>query len=58
MKDYVCRKINLYYYLTERGFKFINYRPDKYDCNKIVWIYRDSEELREAIEDFYAHKPE
>lgn len=55
---YVCRKLFLYYHLTKEGFKPISHRPDKYNCDKVVWIYEDSPMLRDAVEDFYAHKPE
>lgn len=57
-KTYVCRKLFLYYYLTEQGFEPFANRPDKFDCKKRVWLYNDSQELRCAINEFYAHKPE
>lgn len=54
---YVCRKLFLYYFLTEQGFVPFANRPDKFDCRKRVWLYEDSQEIRAAVEDFYAHKP-
>lgn len=53
-KTYVCRKLYLYYYLTQEGFEPKSTRPDKYDCKKIVWLYDDTPALHEAIEAFYA----
>ncbi len=55
---YVCRKLFMYYFLTEKGFTPLQHRPDKYDCKKLVWIYEDSPEIRDAVEEFYANKPD
>ncbi|NBH80531.1 hypothetical protein D3Z52_20750 [Clostridiaceae bacterium] len=54
---YVCRKLFLYYFLTEQGFEPFANRPDKFDCKKRVWLYNDSSALRDAVDDFYANKP-
>lgn len=54
MNTYVCRKLYLYYYLTQQGFQPRSTRPDKFDCKKLVWLYDDTKELRNAVEDFYA----
>ena len=52
-KTYVCRKLFLYYRLTELGFKPYAVKPDKYDVNKVVWLYDDCEGIRQAVNDFY-----
>lgn len=54
MKTYVCRKLYLYYYLTQEGFIPKTTRPDKYDCKKLVWLYDDTQNLRSAVERFYS----
>lgn len=54
---YVCRKLFLYYFLTEQGFELFANRPDKFDCKKRIWLYNDSSALRDAVNDFYANKP-
>ena len=54
MTTNVCRKLYLYYYLTQQGFQPRSTRPDKFDCKKLVWLYDDTKELRNAVEDFYA----
>lgn len=54
MSFYVCRKLYLYYYLTQRGFEPKSTRPDKFNCKKLVWLYDDTPELRNVIEEFYA----
>ena len=58
MKTYVCRKLYLYYYLTEQMFVPYKIAPDKWDCKRLVWLYEDTPEIREAVEKFYSNKPE
>ncbi len=53
-KGYVCRKIRLYNFLLERGFKPIQVRPDKDYAKRLVWIFNDTTALRNAVEDYYA----
>ena len=52
-KVYVCRKLFLYNWLVEHGFKNTEMRPDKYDCNKLIWIFPDSTEIRACVEEYY-----
>lgn len=47
---YVCKRRFLYNGLTKMGFKPYKVAPDMYDCNRLVWLYDDSKELRDAIE--------
>ena len=54
MNIYVCRKLYLYYYLTQEGFVPTSVRPDKYDCKKSVWLYTDTQDLRDAVNRFYS----
>lgn len=56
MSTYVCRKLFLYYRLTELGFEPYAVKPDKYDVNKVVWLYDDDPEIRQAVDDFYKEK--
>lgn len=53
-KGYVCRKIRLYNFLLERGFKPIQVRPDRDYTRRLVWIFNDTTALRNAVEDYYA----
>lgn len=53
-KGYVCRKIRLYNFLLERGFKPIQVRPDRDYMRRLVWIFNDTTALRNAVEDYYA----
>ena len=55
-QTYVCRKLFLYYFLTEKGFKPYRTVPDKWDCNKTIWFYDDSNEIRNAVEEYYSTK--
>lgn len=51
---YVCRRIKLYSYLTTHGFKPYSVVPDMYDTERVVWLYEDSDDIREAVSDYYA----
>lgn len=55
-KTYVCRKLKLYSYLIKNGFKIEYSRPDKYDDSRMVWIFKDSPELQEAVTKYYSNK--
>ena len=55
-KTYVCRKLFLYNFLTNRGFRPYRTAPDKWDCKKTVWLYDDTPEIRNAVEDYYSLK--
>lgn len=56
-RTYVCRKLYLYYLLTERGFEPFKVAPCKYDCHKTVWLYTNSPELQAVVEEYYANAP-
>ena len=51
---YICRKLRLYVYLTQRGFKYELEKEDRDNPNYKVWIYKETPELRLAIEDYYS----
>lgn len=51
---YVCKKLGLYNFLTDRGFTPYRVAPDMRDCRRLVWLYDDSDEIRNAVEDYYA----
>lgn len=53
MKCYVCKKIRLLAYLQEHGFNFIKTQPDRNNPDFLVWIFIDSKELRNCIEEYY-----
>lgn len=53
-KTYVCRKIFLYNFLTSKGFVPFRVCPDKFDCKKYIWLYTDSPQLRDAVEEYYS----
>lgn len=52
-RTYVCRKLWLYEMLTKRGFEPYRVAIDKYDCKKTVWLYDDSDALRDVVEEYY-----
>lgn len=51
---YVCRKIRLYFFLREKGFDCEFDRQDVNNPKYKVWVFKDSPELREAIEEYYS----
>ena len=52
-KGYVCRKIRLYNFLIERGFRPVQVRPDRECKNRLVWIFNDTVKLRALVEEYY-----
>ena len=53
MKYYVCKKMRLLTYLQENGFNFIKTQQDRNNPAFLVWIFRDSKELRDCVESYY-----
>lgn len=53
---YVCRKLFLYNFLTSKGFKPAGIYPDKFNPDKLVWLYEDTAELRDSVEEYYSVK--
>ena len=53
-RTYVCRKLWLYEFLTKNGFVPFKVAVDKYDCRKTIWLYTNSPELQEAVEEYYS----
>lgn len=51
---YVCRKLKLYSFLINKGFNCEFIRPDVNDPKRKVWIFKDSNKLRDAIEEYYS----
>lgn len=50
---YVCRRLRLCSYLLKRGFKYIETRKDRNNPKYDVWLFKQTPELRCAIEDYY-----
>lgn len=51
---YVCRRIRLYSYLTEQGFKPYKVVPDIYNADRVVWLYEDSDgKVTKAVGKYY-----
>ena len=53
MKYYVCRKIRLMVFLQKKGYNFIKIQEDRNNPDRVVWIFIDTPDLREAIEEYY-----
>lgn len=51
---YVCRRMKLCCFLLSKGFKYIKEEKDKFNEHYSVWIFKNSPELKLAIEEYYA----
>lgn len=51
---YVCRKMRLYSFLISKGFQCDHFEPSTKYPDRIVWIFKDSPELRLAINEYYS----
>lgn len=51
---YVCRRMKLCGYLLKKGFNYEKVVPDKYNTRFNCWLFKDSPELRNAIEEYYS----
>lgn len=57
MKEiYVCRKIRLCGYLLDRGFRYLRETTDIKNPERKVWLFKNSEEINKAVEDYYNRK--
>ena len=53
MKYYVCRRIRLLTFLQEKGFNYIKMEQDKYNPKYNIWLFKDCQEIRDAVEEYY-----
>lgn len=44
-------------YLLNKGFNYEKIVPDKYNPKFNCWLFKNSPELKNAIEEYYANKP-
>lgn len=51
---YVCKRMRLCRYLLNKGFEFLKIRPDRVNPKYNVWIFKYSDELYQAVTDYYA----
>ena len=51
-KYYVCKRMRLLEYLKDRGFLPVRTEPDIHKPKYNVWIYENSPELADAIENY------
>lgn len=54
MKLYVCKRIRLLGYLQNKGFQFIKTEVDRTNPKYNVWVFIETPELREAVEEYYS----
>ena len=51
---YVCKRMRLLSWLTERGFEAIRSQVDIYNPKYRVFLFEDSPELRKCVDDYYS----
>ena len=51
---YVCRRMKLCSFLLSKGFKYEREEKDKNNEKYNVWIFKNSPELRLAVEEYYS----
>lgn len=56
MKTYVCKKIKLYDYLTNKGHIPYRVTTDIFDPKRKVWLYNDTLKLQKDIASYYCNK--
>lgn len=55
-KGYVCSKLRLMLYLVRRDFDCLAIRQDELCPKRVVFIFADSPELRDAVAKYYEDK--
>ena len=51
---YLCRRMKLCGFLLRKGFKYEKVVQDKYKPNYNCWLFKQSPELKNAIEEYYS----
>lgn len=55
---YLCRKIRLFEFLANKGFRPKKTLVDKYDSKRFVWLYDNTPELENAVKEYYRNIPQ
>lgn len=53
VETYVCKKIRLYSFLTEKGFVPYKMVRDNKNPMYLIWLYDDSPKLQQAVTEYY-----
>ena len=51
---YLCRRMKLCGFLLKKGFMYVKVVKDRFNTKYNCWLFEDSPELRNAIEEYYA----
>ena len=51
---YLCRRMKLCAFLLKKGFKYEQIVQDKYNPKYNCWLFVQSPELRNAVEEYYS----
>jgi hypothetical protein len=51
-ENYVIKTIAMTKFLTDRGFEIVGTLPNIFIPNKIVWLFKNTPELRQAMSEY------
>ena len=57
-KPYYVRFMRLYKYLENKGYHYLYTRPDIKFLERIVWIYNNTDELYNDVQEYWKLKSE
>lgn len=55
-KFFVCKTPKLCVYLQQKGYKFVECKPDRKNPFYNVWIFPNSDELYDLVEEYFLNK--
>lgn len=54
MKYYVCKKMRLLEFLSDKGFRYVKVQQDRKFPERNVWIYERTDDLLAAVDEYYS----
>jgi hypothetical protein len=51
-ENYVIKTIAMTKFLTDRGFEIVGTLPNIFKPNKIVWLFKNTPELRQTMSEY------
>jgi hypothetical protein len=51
-ENYIIRTIAMTKFLTDRGFKIVDTLPNIFKPNKVVWLFKNTPELWDAMSQY------
>lgn len=51
-ENYVIKTIAMTKFLTDKGFEIVDTMPNIFEPRKVVWLFKNTPELREAMSQY------